>query len=265
MLLLLPPSETKRVGGEGGPLSFEALRFGQLTAARRTVVRAVTALAKDEPATMRALKLSPRQSAEVLRNRSLRTAPTMAAMDRYTGVLYDALDAASLDPDARGRAEESLVIQSALLGPVGGLDPIPAYRLSFDARLPELPLKAHWSARAGKVLGAVPGLVLDMRSEGYAALAPLPAGGERRYLRVVTRGEDGTTRALNHFNKSAKGILTRALLSTEATPTDVAELLAWARGNGIVLSEGAPGELDLVVPPGRWAPQVRGATPTDAA
>jgi cytoplasmic iron level regulating protein YaaA (DUF328/UPF0246 family) len=228
-------------------------------------VRAVTTLAKDADATMRALKISARQSGEVARNRALRTGPTMAAMDRYTGVLYDALDPATLDGAARTHARESLVIQSALLGPIGALDPIPAYRLSFDSRIPDLPLKAHWASRAGEVLDTVPGLVLDMRSEGYAALAPLPASSERRYLRVVTRGDDGTTRALNHFNKSAKGTLTRALLHTETPPGDVAGLIAWADSRGIELNEGAPGELDLVVPPGRWAPNVRGAVVTDSA
>lgn len=259
MLLLLPPSETKRDGGEAAPLDLDALRFPSLTAARRAVVRAVSMLAQDADATMRVLKLSARQSGEVDRNRAVRTGPTMAAMDRYTGVLYDALDAPTLDDAARERARVSLVVQSALLGPIGALDAIPAYRLSFDSRLPDLPLKAHWASRAGKALDAVPGLVLDMRSEGYAALAPLSRSGERRYLRVVTRGEDGTMRALNHFNKSAKGTLARALLCAETAPADVAGLLDWAGSHGIELVEGAPGELDLVVPPGRWSPDVRGA------
>lgn len=265
MLLLLPPSETKRDGGDTAPLDLDALRFPSLTAARRVVLSAVASLAKDPDGMMRALKLSARQRGEVERNRAVKTGPTMAAMDRYTGVLYDALDAAILDDAARERARGGLVIQSALLGPVGGLDPIPAYRLSFDARLPDLPLKGHWASRAGKALETVPGFVLDMRSEGYAALAPLQPGPERRYLRVMTRGEDGATRALNHFNKSAKGTLTRALLCAEPAPVDVVGLLDWASDHGIELVEGAPGELDLVVPAGRWTPKVRGAVEVDPA
>ena len=60
----------------------------------------------------------------------------MPAIDRYTGVLFDALDAPSLDADAREFARETVVVHSALFGLVGALDEIPAYRLSHDSRLP---------------------------------------------------------------------------------------------------------------------------------
>ena len=60
----------------------------------------------------------------------------MAAIDRYTGVLYDALDAASLDASARRWLGRHVLIHSAPLGPVGALDRIPAYRLGAAASLP---------------------------------------------------------------------------------------------------------------------------------
>ena len=54
----------------------------------------------------------------------------MPALDRYTGVLYDALSPATLGPAARARAEREVVVASALFGAVRGGDPLPAYRLS---------------------------------------------------------------------------------------------------------------------------------------
>jgi cytoplasmic iron level regulating protein YaaA (DUF328/UPF0246 family) len=247
VLLLLPPSETKRDGGEGAPLEVSALAYPRLAARRRTLLRAVARLARDPEAMSAALKLGPRQSAEIARNAAVRKSPTMPAIDRYTGVLYDALDATTLSEAARVRAAETVRVHSALLGPVAGLDPIPAYRLSHDSRLPELPLKAHWAAAVAAELERHEGLILDLRSEGYVALGPTPVREGSYFLRVLAEGPDGTTRALNHFNKKAKGQFTRALLSAEAPPQDVGDLAAVAAATGFQLRPGAPGKLDLIV------------------
>ncbi len=211
------------------------------------MVRAVRALAKDPDAMAAALKLGARQRDEIDRNRRITTSPTLPAIDRFIGVLYDALDAPSLPSAARDRAASSVAIASALFGLVGALDPIPAYRLSADSRLPELPLKAHWADRVARELQAVPGLILDLRSEGYAALGPAPARPGAVYLRVLGQGPDGAVRALNHFNKKAKGELARALLAADALPETVDELLDWAAGAGFRLAPGAQGELALTV------------------
>ncbi|MBW8871554.1 MAG: peroxide stress protein YaaA, partial [Leifsonia sp.] len=96
MLILLPPSETKRGGGAGSPLALDRLRFPSLNDVRREVVSAVVELASDHGSAVKALKLGPTQAGEVERNRAILTAPTMRALERYTGVLYDALDAESL-------------------------------------------------------------------------------------------------------------------------------------------------------------------------
>jgi cytoplasmic iron level regulating protein YaaA (DUF328/UPF0246 family) len=210
-------------------------------------VRAVRALAKDPDAMSAALKLGPRQRAEVDRNRRLTTSPTLPTIDRYTGVLYDALDAGSLPEVARERAGEIVAVHSALFGLTGGLDPIPAYRLSADSRLPGLALREHWSAAIAKELRARSGLLLDLRSEGYAALGPAPERADSVHLRVLGHGPDGAVRALNHFNKHAKGALTRALLLAPELPDSVDDLLGWAPAAGFSLSRLSPTELALSV------------------
>ena len=251
MLLLLPPSETKRDGGTLPPLDLDGLAFAGLREPRSVVVAATRELAHDADAMMRALKLGPRQSAEVDRNRRLLDSPTMAAIDRYTGVLFDALDASSLDGAAREFARAHLAVHSALLGLVGGLDAIPAYRLSHDSRLPGLRLKSVWRNPLSSVLARHDGLVVDLRSEGYADLGPAPLRADSVYVRVVSIGEDGRRRALNHFNKRAKGMFTRALLTDRPELRSRRDLIDWARGAGFVLDSPAGGstppiELELV-------------------
>lgn len=247
MLILLPPSETKRDGGDGPPLDLGALLFPELTKARRQALSALKALSRNLAAATGMLRLGPSIATEAARNRVVATSPTMPAIDRYDGVLFDELEAASLPSSARRFAARHLAISSALFGLTGALDPIPAYRLSHDSRLPGTTLGKIWRPPLTATLAAREGLVLDLRSEGYAALGPAPARPDSVYLRVVSEGDDGRKRALNHFNKKGKGAFARRLLLAEVDHPDVASLLAWAAAEGIRLEAGAPGELDLVV------------------
>ncbi|MEV1130837.1 peroxide stress protein YaaA [Agromyces sp. NPDC049794] len=252
MLVLLPPSETKRDGGEGARLDVSTLSFPELTEPRGEIIERVVRLAADADAMMRVLKLGPRLAFEVERNQTLRTSATMPAIDRYTGVLFDALDAGSLDASSRSFAASTLVVHSALFGLVGALDAIPAYRLSHGSRLPGLPLRRHWRRSIAACLADADGLIVDLRSEGYVDLGPAPVRGNSVFVRVVAEDADGRRRALNHFNKQAKGRFTRALLQSRPELSSVDDLIDWAATVGFALELGrspsrdAPRELDLV-------------------
>ena len=142
-----------------------------------------------------------------------------------------------------------MLVHSAPFGPVGALDAIPTYRLAAGASLPGLaPLRRHWASAVTEALAeAAPRFVLDLRSEAYAALGPVPDGIRTAYLRVVTDTGGGAVRALNHFNKHAKGELVRQLADQRPRIANAAAFCAWAEGAGLTVRPGAPGELDLVV------------------
>lgn len=246
MLILLPPSESKRDGGSpGSTLRLAALGYPTLTRARRQALKSLAVLARDFTEMGRALKLGPHQHDELERNRRVPRSPVMGALDRYTGVLYDSLDAATLSVVARQFAAQHLVIHSALFGLLRADDPIPAYRLSSNSRLPGLSLGALWNAPIAAALAAQPGLILDARSESYVRLGPAPAG-RSLFLRVVSEDEQGRRRALNHFNKKGKGAFVRALLTAGIDHADADSLLSWAAGAGIPLCQRLPGEVELV-------------------
>lgn len=249
MLILLPPSETKRSGGDGAPLDLDRLALPGLAAQREAALSALEELSAHPDAAARVLKLSARQLDQVEVNARVRTAPTLPAVDRYTGVLYDALGAASLDATARRWLGRNVLIHSAPLGPVGALDGIPAYRLAANASVPGLgSLRRVWADAVTAALAEQsPSFVLDLRSEAYVALGPVPAEVSSVFLRVVTEDESGATRALNHFNKHAKGVLLRALVQSRPRIGSPAALRRWATGAGLVLRQGTPGECNLVV------------------
>jgi cytoplasmic iron level regulating protein YaaA (DUF328/UPF0246 family) len=218
VLVLLPPSEGKAPGGRGGPLDLARLSHPSLNTVRTRVLDAVQAAAREQPeALQRALSCPP---GEVEKDAVLATAPTLPALRRYTGVVYEALSYSTLSAGGRRRANGSLRVASALFGLLSPTDRIPAYRLSGGTSVPGLgPLAAVWRPVLEAELAAHRGLVVDLRSGPYAALARAGSAVQVRVLRET----DGTRAVVSHDNKHTKGLLARGLCEQGArTVADVA-------------------------------------------
>lgn len=215
LIALLPPSETKR---DGGSAAFRPLCGAEQDRLRDETVSALVALAQDAEAHQRALKLSDKLAeSERQRNGALRSGPYMPALERYTGVLYDALDVRSLDSAGQAWAFERFFVQSALWGVIRGSDAIPAYRCSASTRLGGLAMKARWQKVTHAVLAEHEGVILDLRSKSYAELGPLPERDNVVTLEFVTCLSNGEVKQLNHFNKQGKGEFLRMLASAPDT------------------------------------------------
>ena len=222
MLILLPPSETKRPGGVGVSIDRAAIIWAALDEARATVIAALESASATEELAVKALKLGKRSVAEASKNLSLWSAPTMPALERYTGVLYDALSYQELSVKALQVAEQQLFIQSALFGLLPAMEQIPDYRLSADSKLPGINLKSLWTKAHEAVWPRMIGPILDMRSESYVALNPVPKDRESYFVEVLDQAQG---RALNHFNKKAKGAFVRSALENGLDSiADIAEV-----------------------------------------
>lgn len=212
-LILLPPSETKAAPARGRPVDLGGLSFPSLTHLRE-------ALLDDE----------------------LRAAPATPAGRLYTGVLYGALDLASL-PAAAAR---NLVIVSAQFGVLRPSDRVPAYRREMDA--------AHWrdglrdpldEAAAGRVL-------LDCRSATYVAPWRPTGDAAARWVRLgVVEERDGVRRVVSHMAKRTRGEVARHLLlgrTRVRSPEDLAAAVADAFACELTppIRPGAPWELTVV-------------------
>jgi len=221
MLFLLPPSETKRSGGGTLNIQQVALTFGGLNKAREV---AMDALGDD----------------------SLLTAPTMRAIDRYTGTLYSAIHGRGLKgtPTAENnlteaeilRAKTSVLIQSALFGLIPATDLIPQYKVSAGKSLNGLNLKPLWAEAHMAIWPRLSnGVIIDLRSKAYAEMAPIPEQVEHFTVAVEVEYPDGTRRSLNHFNKKAKGQLVRAALTAKKAPETLADLKSCAKRVGLIV------------------------------
>ncbi|MEY2246975.1 peroxide stress protein YaaA [Streptomyces sp. BF23-18] len=262
MLVLLPPSEGKAPSGRGSALKPESLSLPGLAEARQAVLDELVELCvADEEKAREVLGLSEGLRGEIAKNTELRTAGTRPAGEIYTGVLYDALDLASLDTAAKRRASRSLLVFSGLWGAVRVTDRIPSYRCSMGVRMPGVgALGAHWRTPMDAALpeAAGDGLVLDLRSSAYTA-AWKPKGevaGRTATVRVLhaqlVNGVEKRS-VVSHFNKATKGRIVRGLLTTNAAPKNPAELVEALRDLGYTVEAEAPGRagrpwaLDVVV------------------
>nr|WP_241266246.1 peroxide stress protein YaaA [Streptomyces boncukensis] len=254
---MLPPSEGKSDGGRGRPLDLGALSFAEgLTGARETVLDELVGLCSgDEEKARGVLGLSEGLRGEIAKNAALRTAPARPVGEIYTGVLYDALSLGTLSPAAKRRAARSLLVFSALWGAVGVRDRIPSYRCSGGVKLPGTgALGAHWRRPLEGVLpdAAGGGLVLDLRSSGYAGMWKPKDEVARRTATVRVLQStvvDGVEKrsVVSHFNKAIKGRIVRALLEAGAAPRTPAALAEALRGLGYRVEESGGGGLDVIV------------------
>lgn len=228
-LMLLPPSRGVREGGDASVTWKDTpLADGGVGAARKRVVAAARKLRRDDLADAiggaSAVPDARRMLDEVHRS------PTMPAVERYAGVVYDHLDVASMPAAARRRAHRHVMIPSALFGPLLGGDPIPAYRLLMLARLPD-PVgrlasfwRPHVAARLDEVL-AENATVVDLLSSEYAAAVPA-AARKRRHWVTVDFVDDRGKKVPGTIGKQRKGTLARALLTAGAATPDAADTMA---------------------------------------
>ncbi|NDH64845.1 MAG: peroxide stress protein YaaA [Microbacteriaceae bacterium] len=258
MLFLLPPSETKDVGGKPLNIGQVALTFGQLNEARDLVYAALRELCEgDGDLAAKVLGLGKKQLGDLQVNLEVQTAPIMPALDRYTGTLYDGLhgrglkgtptEFASMGQAARERAKDTLLIQSALFGLIPALNLIPNYRLSGTTRLPGLSLRDVWAEAHERVWPRLEDLpLIDLRSKSYAELAPIPEDVPHFWVDVVSEDSSGQQRALNHFNKKAKGEFVRSVLELANPAATVSDLKKAAKKAGLRLEE-SKAQLTLIV------------------
>lgn len=206
MLIVLPPSESKSNRRRGRPVDPQTWSFQELADTRSTVARHLR-LVSESPTATADLGVSPNLSAEVARNLELEKAPATPAAEVYTGVLYDALDLGSMDSAARRRANQWIVIVSALHGAVRLKDRITAYRLSMDVNLPGLgPVTAVWRPVLDAVLAPAAGreVVVDCRSSTYAAAWSPTGDVADRWVQVRVPGA-------SHMAKHTRGLVARHL------------------------------------------------------
>lgn len=223
MQIWLPPSEGKISPSTGPTLDLDALAYPRLNSARRDVISALQQLA-EQPDAAEILKLGKRSSAEAHFNEHLWTSPCGRAIDVYTGVLFDALDAPTLTPAQASKLDDTALIMSGLFGLVRPFNPIPNHRLAIGVDLPPLGrLGAWWRKHLENLfehegVQGSPAVVLDLRSKAYQAMAPLDDRPTVEFN--VVRESQGARKAVSHWAKYWRGLAARHVVQDPKVSAD---------------------------------------------
>jgi cytoplasmic iron level regulating protein YaaA (DUF328/UPF0246 family) len=217
--LLLPPSEGKAAGGGSGRWQLESGTFSGLAERRREIVEALEASrgGSEKLLGVKGEHLDRAQSA----NLTVMGTPTLPVWKRYTGVVWDHVEPASLSPADRRR----IVVVSGLFGLLRGDDPVPDYRLKMSANLAPLgKLSTWWRDELSETLNRYATgrttkqrrvLVDLLPQEHRAAWTP-----DSRVTGLSVELVDPTGKPGGHFAKAAKGELARAILTRGLAAVD---------------------------------------------
>jgi cytoplasmic iron level regulating protein YaaA (DUF328/UPF0246 family) len=227
VLIILPPSETKRPPPDDGPpVVLGELSFPELTTLRRRIVDALITTSA-QPDAFRRLQVGPSKAPEVARNTWLREVPVRPALEVYTGPLHEGFDAATLSAAATERASHSLVVASAVWGALRPSDEIPPYRCHVCARLVGMDrLEPTWRTVLGDVFARAAGahgVVIDLRSASYQAMG-MPTGLADQTVMLGVGQGSGRRRIGDVVAKRVRGQAARYLLESGAEPKDPDEL-----------------------------------------
>ena len=221
-LILLPPSEGKSSGGGGLPWSETTQSFSKLESARKEVIKALkTAMKSSVEERSKLLGVGEAKTDEATKaNLSVNTGKTLPAIERYTGVLYDALEYAALSAKLKKRVDSQVVIFSGLWGILRPGDRIPDYKLKMGAKLPTLGKPSvFWKSLISESLAdAASGVVWDLLPKEHSAGWDSSICGTKirvSFLDDVVKDGKRTLVTVSHWNKLLKGSLVRFLAESQ--------------------------------------------------
>lgn len=233
MLIIIPPSETKRPPPEAGsPLELKRLSFPSLNPMRERVLDALIETSQGSDA-LRRLMVGLSLAGEVARNAHVRDLPTRRAVETYSGPLYQGLDVGSWSSAAKKRAAREVVIVSALWGALRPADRIPPYRLHICAHLVGMDgLEPAWRAVLEDTLADAAGHrgpILDLRSSTYQAVGHPTGLADQTVTLRIRPAPGGPAHIGDVVAKRVRGEAASHLLSSQGDPgdpLDIADLLA---------------------------------------
>ena len=191
MIILLPPSEKKLVPTKKKSLNISELSFAQ--------------------------ELTPIRSGLLLQHSEIDQTLTAPAYEVYSGFLYQSLDYATLSEATKERAQNQIIIFSALYGALHINDEISHYKFKIQGAL--------WREKLRHALvSSEQQLIVDCRSSTYVA-AWVPPATSTVNIRVLT-DVGGQTKVVTHMAKVTRGKVARFLIQNDSSLNTPQELQA---------------------------------------
>lgn len=202
MKILLAPSETKSQGGTFPSLSEENNLFfysDEVIDAYEEYLKNSSVEELSEWFGLKNLEECQKYKESILQK------PTKKAIERYTGVAYEAIDYENIDPLSQKFIDENVMIYSNLFGIVRASDLIPEYKFKQGSLLPNLNTEKYFAKNLKIKLDEFLGdEVLDL-SAGYYLKFYKPSAN------VVTYKFLKGGKVVSHFAKHYRGELVKQI------------------------------------------------------
>ena len=224
VIILIPPSEGKAPGGKKGKTLLEVQHGFRATPANafhlldeaRAEVRAALAKAFRSGKGLEKIfgvKGKPLEAATAA-NQGLDATPLMPAIERYQGVMFDAISYPTLSKAGKKNFDRWAIILSGLFGALRPRDLIPDYKLKIDARLPGAgKLDQFWGPHltAGLKKALRGAIVWDLLPGAHRRAFGNPAGPSAIYTVRFVEKAGRELKNIGHGSKPLRGQLIRGM------------------------------------------------------
>lgn len=216
MKVLLAPSETKIAGGELPPFTKESFIFKELFTKREEVLKKyntfINSCSDEQLCKLFGLKdINKAKEFKI----DIFKAPTMQAINRYTGVAYDYLDYPSLSDKEKTYIDENIIIFSNIFGPILASQNVPNYKLKQGEKIDGFTIekfyKQNFSETLDKYLEDED--ILDIRA-GFYDKFYVPS---KKYttLKFLKNGK-----VVSHWAKAYRGMVLREVAKHDVNSID---------------------------------------------
>lgn len=216
MKILLAPSETKNRGGVGR-FNIGDLLFDRIGTKRRELLGIYDDIlsGNDMEKINQMFGLKKVEDVDYYKSQRLSLAPTMSAIERYTGVAFDYLGYNSLNSDMKSYLNENLIIFSNLFGVLSAGDQIPDYRLKQGATVGNIKTDKYYNPIIKEPLDALLANedILDIRA-GYYDKFYKPSKPYTT-LKFMKGGK-----VVSHWAKAYRGIVLREIAKANVRSID---------------------------------------------
>lgn len=212
MKILLAPAETKREGGETPSYNENNFYFKSFQNIRDEIVNNYEQLLKNSSIEELSKWFGLKNLKECEKySKSILTKPTMKAIQRYTGVAFEAIDYDNLSIDEQNYCDDNVVLFSNLFGPLRANDNIPDYKFKQGSELSNIDVIKRYKENIKSTLETYLGdEVIDLRAGFYDKFYKPTAS-------VITYKFLKNGKVVSHWAKHYRGYIVKVLAKNNIT------------------------------------------------
>lgn len=245
--ILLPPSEGKLAGGEKKYItvkkqnSFNFLEKGRDYLLQK-LLEFISNADNKNLEKLFSVKTNLNQIIDLLQDFDQKV--TLPAIERYSGVMFNAINYQTLDQKQKKNANEAILFIDGLFGLLKSGDLIPNYKLSISAKFSNIKIDNYWKNILKKTLETEfqDKVILDILPQAHRKATDIQ--NNNIYLINFFEIKNGKAKNAGHISKKLKGEFIRYILSFDEINLEI--LYNFSHSQGYKYSEELSSEKEVI-------------------